>query len=1273
MQQSPSVNTFEVKPLSLMFHSRCDKNMVESLTMGGNVNLPIRFLEKINCTNSRTEILVQHTMQFDEDQSLDSEFSAPICDSVVLPIQMGPGSLVVDSAAIAPLSLSTLKLYLDQQFQNGKLCHPYLALYLVIVTSSCFLNLASRGIHDDLKLEYFCFSSDYSCVKLLYLHPSLRQSGDTERASSQLAALLRDLVLHQYNKVSDRVSQRDQLELQLVKRLEIVIARLEECQFEQIFAWQRAIFSLVNSSPTSVYQQVRDNFVKKQILDVLSLVSSSSSSSASSSSSSRNNNNSVVNEDASPLDLRNAVCIQRNVLARQLPQWYSIADKKVWTGIRGASKSANSKQKTKSYKITLGKNMQFEIYVLLYDDDILKDDLLWSLCGGSLKIDEVSDTSALVCNESGLGRIIRDSLDVKTAEQRMFHLESLVSDGFVEIDVKRIPDDQGIQKSEVPALYLSSRPSAKAVQNDKRNKNNNNNSNNNGEKQKQDTSSSTTRPPVSSLPAMSSSSSDPIGNPDVATITIESTTITETTRVGNRISKQSNAARSRKQSKRNNNDVSQVVPNVGDAQSTADSGPPVVLQTKSSSANPRQVGTSKVRTAQGVRQRRTMQSNEQFRSVIDVSNLPFSAYRLREFDEKCLAKDLYDRVPPPFNHLLVPTPRVPGEYCVAGSSSYLESYNTTLLGERNGPSLLQMLFDWCRCCIDDFERNGVGIKTTLFRRFRVQYFYVPQKRGDHVESGDNEAVVTYTRDYEYNNDEDLDEIYKNSSPLQHRTSRPSHVFNIFQNYADFESKISIYGDKMFSLHMYGSFACAGRNNNLQNYIPDAIGELYVPLVLDIDVDAYDVDINDVSSKSGSLFSDNSEHKSTDLWIDYDVGSIKNKPRCPARFCCLGNKLCSKCWILVSTACKLFESMIEFFVYPLHQWRNLPLKNSIRTVYTFSGRRGVHIFVRDDWLSRTHLPGVGFKRTVLDYFSLENTLKSLCGERTTISSDDSTEYNMINNSLFWKTLSESFERMYCDRINNRENCMFENVRVARVFYRLICDFIHRSNSSRPNYVEFCPIDDFENAKRNPSVILGQYFPDLFKKTDPENAHGAQNRETESGMVPQDVVVSEHYYYFGFSSERVSKCRGDMNDPCTKDANEQFTCSHRVCHLCCVGPKAQCRNERLRRYVMCSMMRPRIDEQVSSRTHSVRLPFSVHPKTGFINVPLGLDELDRFDPQTSALRRENVSENCGAASVVWFDIRNEDLSRSADLHKRMEMVRDCDIRNSHFQMCRGFDDS
>lgn len=216
------------------------------------------------------------------------------------------------------------------------------------------------------------------------------------------------------------------------------------------------------------------------------------------------------------------------------------------------------------------------------------------------------------------------------------------------------------------------------------------------------------------------------------------------------------------------------------------------------------------------------------------------------------------------------------------------------------------------------------------------------------------------------------------------------------------------------------FASDSRCLHSVHLLPSLAGTRYFPLTIDIDANDYD-------------------------------GSPTSKSRLPSRFCCSGSSsFCRECWKIVVCGCRLIEVLILH--YDQFNPRDLFLpdapENKIRFFYTFSGRRGVHIFIRDRWFVFV-LQNHEKLDEILNYLQCLSFLETqyLLGIDGVYR-----DYHIILQGItfrgmdqFYAILQSSFESIYCCSSSTSSNSIFKQSIAAETVKRHLDDGIRKLSS------------------------------------------------------------------------------------------------------------------------------------------------------------------------------------------------------------------------------------
>jgi DNA primase catalytic subunit len=317
-------------------------------------------------------------------------------------------------------------------------------------------------------------------------------------------------------------------------------------------------------------------------------------------------------------------------------------------------------------------------------------------------------------------------------------------------------------------------------------------------------------------------------------------------------------------------------------------------------------------------------------------------------------------------------------------------------------TVAEKLFTW----LDSFGRTLFGIAPVpgpFTRQFRFEYCYRDAKNPGAAYN------TTFSRQHESTSSH---QAPHNSAQRAGTTPSPL-VVNYFGEPHLFSQHIREHFAKpfrmMFSLHIGALLVSPNpwSNDDVDDIDIDVEEPLeqipFQPLAIDIDADDYD---------------------------GCDTGNVK---RCRARFCCQGKTVCEKCWQIVVGGCQMLELLVKYIghFHPETIDQSLP-PNRYRCFYTFSGRRGVHVFVRDILFC---ISMFRLRSLILDYISCRFLLQKI----------DSSSDHPYHTNAFLKlipdeiiaVLEKYFEEIYCGDPNS-PNCMFTNAAVAAEIGKLIRD-------------------------------------------------------------------------------------------------------------------------------------------------------------------------------------------------------------------------------------------
>lgn len=490
-------------------------------------------------------------------------------------------------------------------------------------------------------------------------------------------------------------------------------------------------------------------------------------------------------------------------------------------------------------------------------------------------------------------------------------------------------------------------------------------------------------------------------------------------------------------------------------------------------------------------------------------------------------------------------------------------------------SVVDDLFKWANLMIPHLHLS-IYRPPIYFRRFTFQHFWNGRDKDD---NNQEKTISTYLSDVDFNVRTYHSDVEKFKSKLHRLTDHSS------SETVDPSSPQR----NFVSLHLISNVSRYALESEVNVPIAldgDAAGRPCVdipklaPLALDIDADAYD----------GVL------------------ESGERMPRCRARFCCQGRSaVCSSCWKIIACGCELIDMLVGEYQPPSPILLSSGVKqNQYQIYYTFSGRRGVHIFIRDKWLLRISSSPI-YQREALMLLTT-----GLLIQRVLLA----TEKSLSCYESFYKKLNERFEQIYAD-VSDAHNCFFRNPQVAGEIRSLIETAINYTIELEVPHA-FFPLKPGSSI---PSVDM--YFPGLF--------------------VPKGdnkYVIDPFVYYHGLPRDMCCGARTEEDDlpPTDEEGVNVVTILHERRDII-LGPRAVCRNLKLRKFIQLNMLGPRIDYQAIAPSHPVRMPWGIHPGTGAVNVPLTLNELWNLDPQRPVVANQSIHYSELSDKPEWIKERTK----------------------------------
>ncbi|KAM4643905.1 DNA primase small subunit isoform 1-T1 [Amazona ochrocephala] len=314
-----------------------------------------------------------------------------------------------------------------------------------------------------------------------------------------------------------------------------------------------------------------------------------------------------------------------------------------------------------------------------------------------------------------------------------------------------------------------------------------------------------------------------------------------------------------------------------------------------------------------------------------------------------------------------------------------------------------------------------------------------------------------------------------------------------------------------------------------------------------------------------------------------------------RTCCSSADICSKCWTLMTIAVRIIDrALVE----------DLGMKHRL---WVYSGRRGVHCWVCDDAV-RKWSPAL--RAAAVEYLTLVK------GGAETVKKVNLSEpiHPFIRRSVdVVEKYFETYALVGQDILGSPEN-WDKRSRPACSTGRCPCP---RSRMS------FKVPSSPRNATALPLSVTALTLP-----TAPRGPAGRVPQEAELGAA---LGAAEGPHGADTGECEPSKGQGG-GAPAPAPRPPPHACAPQRTTAAAKGTACYADWE-----VMLQFCFPRLDINVSKGVgHLLKSPFSVHPKTGRISVPLDLQKLDQFDP----FAVPTISSLCHELDAAGADEEQED---------------------------------
>ncbi|TEA31713.1 hypothetical protein DBR06_SOUSAS22610055, partial [Sousa chinensis] len=181
------------------------------------------------------------------------------------------------------------------------------------------------------------------------------------------------------------------------------------------------------------------------------------------------------------------------------------------------------------------------------------------------------------------------------------------------------------------------------------------------------------------------------------------------------------------------------------------------------------------------------------------------------------------------------------------------------------------------------------------------------------------------------------------------------------------------------------------------------------------------------------------------------------------------------------------------------------------------------------------------------------------------------------------------------------------------------------------------------------IIKKYFED-YALVDQDILENKESWDKILALVPENILSQDHFYvsYFVFLNDP-----SPMHDELQQSFQKHHNSLQRWEHLKKAASRCQnnSKNDKcgpwLEWEIMLQYCFPRLDINVSKGiNHLLKSPFSVHPKTGRISVPIDLQKVDQFDPFTVP----TISSICHELDVIYTKEEEKENGAESDIKHR-----------------------
>lgn len=314
--------------------------------------------------------------------------------------------------------------------------------------------------------------------------------------------------------------------------------------------------------------------------------------------------------------------------------------------------------------------------------------------------------------------------------------------------------------------------------------------------------------------------------------------------------------------------------------------------------------------------------------------------------------------------------------------------------------------------------------------------------------------------------------------------------------------------------------------------------------------------------AGAIWNRKPEKESTaktierELIFDFDMNDYDD-----VRTCCEGKKVCLKCWKLLVVAVEIIEQVLtEDFDF--HQ-----------LMFVFSGGRGLHIWVCDQRACQLRDP---VRKAIVDYLELvtgNEKAASLLSDHVLMKVEDNNVWKFKHGEDSRTEVKQYYMQHYL------------TAHVERSLKVLSSSFLEVMTDQ-----EVFALDDRREFKHQKCIDL---MLKIMNHRSPKLKEKVEGRWYRSrGSPPKEMFGEMEEEIVRFEMSLTVEDYGAGRQPDSK--------MHRISFI--------------EEEIMLSFLYPRMDYNVSTmQNHLLKLPFSVHPSSKRISIPLFKRQMRDFDPE------------------------------------------------------------